>query len=242
MLDHTGFLQERKDATTKWKVLGICFTLGGCGFLGDIKENASTFELLGYCLLAFVSGFGAPLQSATNRTIAKHLLSTFRGVAVSMTGSSTILLLGWLISLPFDLPRRYDPPPKWWYFTGGLLGNYIVLGGALYPIYLGMSSYYVIVIVGQLSFSIILDNFGILAPKNEISLNRIIGVILAFIGVLFVKFQSSTAPAPQANDQAISLLQNDALLEPTPLSIIQGPQHVTENLEENKDSEQEVME
>jgi len=156
--------------------------------------------VIGFCLISFLSGIGSPLQSTTNRTLTNHVLTSFRAVTISMCGSAIILSIGWLISLSFPNIERTQDESQWWTFTGGLFGNIIVLFGTFFPKFLGMSSYYVVLITGQLTTSMIVDHFGLLGfSERPVDLRRIIGVVLALVGVGFVKYQSK-AKNVQEND------------------------------------------
>ncbi|HEX8206983.1 MAG TPA: DMT family transporter, partial [Solirubrobacteraceae bacterium] len=76
---------------------------------------------------------------------------------------------------------------QWYYLTGGVLGAAYVTTVLVTVRELGAGPVVAATIAGQLSASVVLDQFGLLGlPKDPITLGKVIGVLLLAAGVYLV--------------------------------------------------------
>ena len=76
---------------------------------------------------------------------------------------------------------------SWYYLTGGLLGAVYVTTVLVTVRELGAGPVVAATIAGQLSASVVLDQFGMLGlPKDPITLGKVVGVVLLSLGVYLI--------------------------------------------------------
>ena len=76
---------------------------------------------------------------------------------------------------------------SWYYLTGGVLGAAYVTTVLVTVRELGAGPVVAATIAGQLSASVVLDQFGLLGlPKDPITLGKVIGVVLLALGVYLI--------------------------------------------------------
>jgi transporter family-2 protein len=75
----------------------------------------------------------------------------------------------------------------WWYFVGGFIGAVFVASSLITVRTLGAGGVVAATIAGQLTFSVVIDKFGLLGlPEKELSVTRVLGVVLLALGVFLV--------------------------------------------------------
>lgn len=138
-------------------------------------------------LLAIVIGSLMPIQAGLNAELGRIVQNPFVGALISFTTGTIalgliVLFQGSIIEyarrLPFHAPHL---------LMGGFLGA-IFVGASIFLIpKLGATTMIGAFVTGQLLMSLIIDHYGFLGmPVNPISLQRIMGVILLFAGLLLV--------------------------------------------------------
>jgi len=195
IFSQTGFLDE-KDPITIRKILGIFCVIIGCGLVGELFTSPFTYTMIIWCGLAFLVGVSSPFLAGTSHRLSEYVGGKRRATTIAMGISVLLFGLAWLISLFFQIPMHYNEKLEWWYFTGGLLASYYAFSATTFPGYIPISNFFMLSTVGQLVSATLFDHFGILVSKHVITRRRLIGVILAIIGVLFVKYET-----PKTNDQ-----------------------------------------
>jgi bacterial/archaeal transporter family-2 protein len=75
----------------------------------------------------------------------------------------------------------------WWYLAGGFLGAVFVASSLVAVRSLGAGGVVAATIAGQLTFSVVIDRFGLLGlPEKPLAATRILGVLLLAAGVFLV--------------------------------------------------------
>jgi bacterial/archaeal transporter family-2 protein len=75
----------------------------------------------------------------------------------------------------------------WWYFAGGFIGAVFVATSLITVRTLGAGGVVAATIAGQLTFSIVIDRFGLLGlPERPLAATRLLGVVLLALGVFLV--------------------------------------------------------
>ena len=75
----------------------------------------------------------------------------------------------------------------WWYFAGGFIGAVFVASSLITVRTLGAGGVVAATIAGQLTFSVVIDRFGLLGlPEKPLAATRLLGVALLALGVFLV--------------------------------------------------------
>jgi len=100
-----------------------------------------------------------------------------------------MVLLGVALSARLVLPswHQLSELPAW-SWSGGVLGAFYVTVMVAFAPRLGAATLLALIVAGQMLASVLLDHFGALGfPRQSISLPRLLGVVLLFLGVLLVR-------------------------------------------------------
>ena len=127
-----------------------------------------------------------PLLNARIAGAAGHpIYGALFSVAVS---TLTMLVAALLLRLPRpDLHGIWQQPPGFW--TGGIIGAFVVLTALLATPRLGAATTVVLFIAGQLTASLLLDQNGWLGvPVHPIDLPRLLGMLCLVAGVVLIRW------------------------------------------------------
>ena len=139
-------------------------------------------------VLAVFIGAALSFQPVINNVSAGILNSALAAATISLLTSailvfSVLLMRGEAIRLDkiLDLP--------WWVLLGGLAGAIFVSGGLILVPRIEVTSFFVCVIAGQLVGAVIADYIGAFGlVSRDLSISKLVGVFMAFLAVLFVRF------------------------------------------------------
>jgi transporter family-2 protein len=125
------------------------------------------------------------LQAPINSGLGKAT-GTFPAAAISFT-IGTILLVG-IVTVAGDVGNVGEASGvRWYYLIGGLLGAAYVTTVLLTVRTLGAGGVTAATVAGQLTASVVIDRMGVLGlEETPITLTRVIGVLLLFLGTLLV--------------------------------------------------------
>lgn len=140
-----------------------------------------------FLLSAVAIGMAFATQPAINGAAVKTLGSPVAAAALSVA----ITLIACLVILPFSSgtikPSALISLP-WWIVLGGLIGAFVVAGGAAIAPVTGAALFFVCLICGQLVGSVLVDHFGAFGmTEKPVNLTKIAGVALALGGVVLVR-------------------------------------------------------
>lgn len=138
--------------------------------------------------VALVVGAMLPLQVGVNAKLADSVASPLLSALLSFC-VGTLALLTYVIITGVPLANAANAknasPIAW---VGGLLGAFYVAMSIILLPKLGVAMAVSLIIAGQMLMSVVMDHFGLLGvPVREISLARICGIVLVFVGVLLIK-------------------------------------------------------
>lgn len=138
-------------------------------------------------IVTILIGTLLPVQATLNAELTRFLKHPFMGAFWSFL-SGTIVLGGIVLiqGLPkMEWRRFFDLPP--YYYIGGALGSLFV-GSSIYLIpRMGAVTMMASFVTGQLIMSIIMDHYGLLGLNPyPVTMQRLMGVILLFAGLLLV--------------------------------------------------------
>ncbi|TKG97310.1 DMT family transporter [Puteibacter caeruleilacunae] len=145
-------------------------------------------SLMIYILFAVLMGALSPLQAGINAQLSQYLKHPLQATFFSFLGGIILisLIVTFLVPAFPNFSQLREVP--WYLYIGGALGVVFVTGFLLLIPRIGATSLVAAVLVGQLVMSIIIDHFGWLGVQTiEISMKRLVGVILLVIGTLLVQ-------------------------------------------------------
>ena len=101
-------------------------------------------------------------------------------------GTGALVLLNVGLRIPFSPTEPLGTAP-WWVWFGGLLGvTYVSMTIVLAP-RLGAAAMLGAAMTGQLVGSLLMDHYGFVGyPVRPLSVERIAGAVLLFLGVLLI--------------------------------------------------------
>lgn len=143
-----------------------------------------------YILLGTLGGMCLAIQGGVNSQLnAVWTQSPILAAAVSFTiGAIVLFLLVPILKIPIPRTIR-GTDTKWWHWTGGLLGGYLVFAATFLAPIVGAGMLVALILMGQLSTAVILDHFGLIGfEKKPINARRIIGVLILASGVVLIRF------------------------------------------------------
>ena len=127
------------------------------------------------------------LQAAANGSLRTNLGDPRYAAFFSICGTIATALLVMLAIRPSLPPAAAFRAAPWWNWVGGPLGALFVLAGAVLTPRLGSAAFFAAVVGGQLVCSLVLDHFGLMnLRQQELSVGRLVGAAMVFIGVLLV--------------------------------------------------------
>ncbi|WP_334329414.1 DMT family transporter [Companilactobacillus sp. HBUAS59699] len=195
IIDQFGLFYAPKSGLTLVKFLsallvsiGMLMSTGMIGkhLTGDNNNNLS-FQLIG-----IGSGLLMASQAAINGHLGIVLKSSTHAAMISfLVGAILLWILIIILRVPVKQTKVAVQAGKkyWWIWIGGFLGAAYVFGVAWLVPQIGTGQVVVITLFGQLLFSTLIDQFGLFQSfVNKVSVIRIIGLVVMFIGVAGIHF------------------------------------------------------
>jgi transporter family-2 protein len=138
---------------------------------------------------AAIAGMLVPVQTSFNANVARHLGHGLWGTVTNFAvGLVALLVLVTVLRIPLPSAERAAGLPWYFWIGGGLLGAFFVFTSLTFAPRMGVTLLLAATLAGQLTASIAMDHFGVLGlPRQEISAERLIGVVLLVAGVVLVR-------------------------------------------------------
>jgi len=129
-----------------------------------------------------------PTQAAVNNRMALTIGNPILAALISFL-IGTLSLLIYIFATGTSISglslARTAPPVAW---IGGLIGAFFVASTVALVPKLGVAMTFSLVIAGQMIVTLIIDHFGILGvPVREVSIPRIIGMLMIIAGVVLIR-------------------------------------------------------
>ena len=135
-------------------------------------------------LLSAGAGMLVAMQPPINSKLGQAT-GTFAAATISFMVGTVALLIVALIAGGNEFGAVRDVP--WWYLTGGFIGAVFVASSLVTVRELGAGGVVAATIAGQLTFSLVIDRFGLLGlDQRPLSIARVLGVVFLVVGVLLV--------------------------------------------------------
>ncbi|WP_101926950.1 MULTISPECIES: DMT family transporter [Luteimonas] len=135
---------------------------------------------------AALVGMLLPLQALLNARLGAMTQGALFASFVSFLVGTLVLGAALLASRPVWPGGRslLALPP--WLWLGGIIGAVFVFCGTLLVPRLGAAGLICLIVFGQLTGSLLLDHFGVLAQARPVDATRLAGAVLVCIGALLV--------------------------------------------------------
>lgn len=135
-------------------------------------------------ILGVVAGAIVGIQRALNGQINEHSQQSFTTSLLNFAMGTTFLLILLLIALIFG-ENELSPLPSgpWWIYTGGVIGVVYIAFTSIIVQHLGVLTFTLISIGGQLVGSLIIDLFS---PTQgvQVSVYLVAGIAMTYLGVI----------------------------------------------------------
>jgi transporter family-2 protein len=135
-------------------------------------------------VLGIFAGAIVGVQRALNGQINEHSQQSFATSLLNFAMGTTFLLIILFFAMTFgDMKLSPLPAGPWWIYTGGVLGVIYVAFTSTIVQHLGVLTFTLISVGGQLVGSLLID---LISPTDgvQISVYLVSGIILTYLGVL----------------------------------------------------------
>ncbi len=158
-------------------------------------------NLLGALLVAVLIGAVLPLQGLVNARLGTHIGGPVAAAFVSFLVGSAVLGLYLLATrTPITLQGSFRLPA--WIWIGGAFGALYVACFTLLVPRIGAAGMICLAVLGQVTASLLLDQYGVLQAPKPVDAVRIAGALLVLAGVVLVvapwRTQAQKAPGTAA--------------------------------------------
>ena len=192
VVDHFGLFNSIQIPMTPERGAGVALVLAGVFMivnLGAKRENPKTREKKSplvwiWRTLGVVAGMMVACQTAINTQLGRAAESPQRAALINFLVGSCFLLVVYTITLARrkgNLPKRKKT--SWWMWTGGSIGAVFVVVTVHIATAIGTGMTVIIILVGMIIGSMIIDALGILgAEKRRAGPLRICGAVVMVTG------------------------------------------------------------
>lgn len=137
-------------------------------------------------------GVFAGMLSASQTAINGHLGivvgSAIKSAFISFLIGTVLLIIIVLIMRPKVRYKETADQHRWWMWIGGVIGSLYVLGNAYLAPTIGTGLAVVIVLIGLMAGSLLIDQFGWLdAKRNPITPIQLVGLLMMILGVVVIR-------------------------------------------------------
>ena len=153
-------------------------------------------NVFGAMLVAVLIGAVLPLQGLINARLGTHIGGPIVAAFVSFL-VGTLMLGAYLLvtRTPLGLQGSLKLPA--WVWAGGAFGAIYVACFTLLVPRIGAAGMICLAVLGQVTASLLLDQFGILQAPKPVDAVRIVGALLVLAGVVLVVAPWRSPPGPQ---------------------------------------------
>jgi len=199
LIDNFGLFNSLKKPLTLQRVIGAFLVL--IGVIGAVSINqllakrhdrilnsiSPKKNLLIFRLLGVLTGMFSASQTAINGHLGVVLHSTVKAAFISFfVGVVTLIIVVSILHPKFQLETKSKNP--WWMWIGGVIGALFVLGNVYLVPIIGTGLAVVIVLVGLMVGSLLIDQFGLFdSKKNHITWAQVLSLLVMIVGVVLIR-------------------------------------------------------
>lgn len=148
-----------------------------------------------FLIIAIAIGVLISLQPAINAAVADRLGNPLMAATFSIAISLVLLVMAWMSVGKFDGQWSKISSLPWWVLIGGASGAFFVAGGVMIAPRVGVATFFVFIVAGQLIGAAVADHFGAFGMiERSISAPRLIGILLVVAGAALVQSSGETNP------------------------------------------------
>ncbi|MGM7671347.1 DMT family transporter [Microbacterium sp. A93] len=190
VLDTMGWVPSGRQRLGRRRLAGLVLGLAGVGLAvsprllgGDVDSSALAVLALPL-VLVLAGGLLQPPQMAMNGVIGAAvgrvepivLFNYLTGTLALLAVAAPRIAAGGFHGLPLE-------PGDWWYYTGGLLGSVVVIGGAILTRTIGAMLFTLGLVAGQLAGSLVLDTAWP-TPGAEVTWPVVTGAVITLLALM----------------------------------------------------------
>lgn len=181
-------------------LLGVIVTVAGDAWLTRRADQASFEEsptiatphqgnLMMWRLFGVLAGMLSATQTAVNGHLGNVLGSKIQAAYISfLVGTLTLIVIVLILRPPFQTNQFKTEHHPWWIWIGGVLGALFVLGNVYLVPIVGTGLAVIIVLVGLMIGSLLIDQFGWLgSEQHPVSFIQIVGLLVMIAGVTVIR-------------------------------------------------------
>jgi transporter family-2 protein len=144
-------------------------------------------QLLLYMLAAMLVGMMVAAQPPMNAILARAVGSAYAATAVAIFIAFSMAMILHLVTGTGEISRQTLSQAPWWVYLSAIAGVAFVVSGVTIAPVTGALVFFVCIIAGQLLGSMLADHFGAFGLQvREISLPRVLGLVLVLVGAVLV--------------------------------------------------------
>ncbi|CAK9009846.1 Uncharacterized protein SCF082_LOCUS10437 [Durusdinium trenchii] len=188
LVDHVGFMGIPETAATKWRIGCLLTVLAGSIMAVVERLEVSDTEpglLIGYIVLSVMAGVGVTAQAPINNAFTRRFGTLpHRTALLSFSFGGLLVTSLWAISVGVEGGTNFEfEETEFWMFLGGIIGALYVFASIALAHKLGVALFFISVVAGQLSMSLLIDTLGLFrSDKVDITGLRVGGILLVFVG------------------------------------------------------------
>lgn len=199
-IDQFGWFNSTLHPVTPTRLVGVVLVF--IGVLGTValpdwlarrrgrvlpQRPAEKPNLNGWRLFGVFTGMMSATQTAINGHLGTVLESSLKGALVSfIVGTSTLLLILLVLRPTVSWVGLRGQPA--WIWLGGIIGALFIGGNILIVPLVGTGVTVVIVIIGTLLGSLLVDRFGLFgAPQRPITGIQLVSLLIMILGIIFIR-------------------------------------------------------
>lgn len=136
--------------------------------------------------MGVVAGGLIAIQSVLNASLGQRIGNLGSVLVLTFISAITLILL--ILFFPSTSSLSNSPGISEWYlYIGGVLGVAILAAPIFLVPRIGTTSTLIAIVLGQLTVSLLIDQFGLFAsPKIGINFVRVMGILLVVLGAYLV--------------------------------------------------------
>ncbi|MCH5462689.1 DMT family transporter [Lactobacillus sp. LC28-10] len=151
-------------------------------------EEPKASHLMLWRLFGVLAGMLSATQTAVNGHLGEVLGSKIQAAYVSFLVGTLSLIVIVLVLRPSLSFQHGNGKTPWWMWIGGLLGALFVLGNVYLVPIIGTGFAVIIVLIGLMIGSLLIDQFGWLSSeKNPVTLLQLGGLLIMVVGVMIIR-------------------------------------------------------
>ncbi|MFH5811953.1 DMT family transporter [Companilactobacillus sp. FL22-1] len=200
LIDNFGFFDSKVQHLMPMRLVGAGLVV--IGVVGAVSINQllakrqnkiassvnKTPNLWPYRLVGVIAGMVSASQTAINGHLGLILNSPIKAAFISFAVGTLLLIILVLILRPQVSLNQAGGRNPWWMWFGGFIGAVFVLGNAYLVPILGTGLAVVIVLVGLIIGSLLIDQFGLLAAqKNTVTFAQFLSLLVMIFGVVIIR-------------------------------------------------------